>query len=265
MITLPYLSALIVIASVSVFLRLLYVLPAFNPTQPRPRQKGQPTRLLIVLGSGGHTAEMLSLLSRLDQTRYTHRSYVVSSGDDFSALKAMEFEDTLEAERRDIKQASSSVPSTYDISFVPRARNIHQSLLTTPISSLRCLFACFAILIAPGTQPRIQRPSDSTSEKKCTHNGLGKVAQYGYPDLIIANGPATAVLIIMASLLLSFCNLRGVKNKMRTVYVESWARVSTLSLSGKILVTGGMVNRLLVQWETLALKGQGEFRGALVQ
>lgn len=92
-----------------------------------------------------------------------------------------------------------------------------------------------------------------------------KPAQYAYPDLIVANGPATAVLIIAASLLLRFFNIIGTAGKMRTIYVESWARVSTLSLSGKILRAGGMVNRMLVQWDGLAKKGQGEFRGALVR
>lgn len=242
-------------------LRLLYVLPAFNPTRPRPRTRGQPTRLLIVLGSGGHTAEMLSLLHGLDPSLYTHRSYVVSSGDDFSALKAMEFEGMLEAERRESKRASPPVPSTYDISFVPRARKIHQSLLTTPITSLRCLFACFAILYAPSTRQSVS----SNMEREHINEWSEKAVCYRYPDLVIANGPATAVLIIAASLLLRFCNLRGTRGKMRTIYVESWARVSTLSLSGRILVTGGMVNRMLVQWESLAQKGQGEYKGALVR
>ena len=89
--------------------------------------------------------------------------------------------------------------------------------------------------------------------------------RYTYPDLIIANGPATAVLVIAASLLLRFLNLRGTEGKMRTIYVESWARVNSLSLSGKVLVACGMVNRMLVQWENLARNGQGEFIGALVQ
>lgn len=52
---------------------------------------------------------------------------------------------------------------------------------------------------------------------------------------------------------------------MRSIYVESWARVNGLSLSGKILVALGAVDRVLVQWEGLAQKGKGEFRGCLVK
>ncbi|KAI4186880.1 MAG: hypothetical protein LQ348_004161 [Seirophora lacunosa] len=241
-------------------LRLLYVLPAFNATKPRRRQKGQPTRLLVVLGSGGHTAEMLSILQGLDPTLYTHRSYVVSSGDDFSALKAIEFESTMRSAYEQGKRESTKVPSTYDISVVPRARNIHQPLLTTPISSLRCLLACFSILRATGTQS----PSGSNADQRSGCSRAHDI-QYAYPDLIVANGPATAVLIVIASLLLRIFRVPGAEGKMRTIYVESWARVSTLSLSGKILRACGMVNRMLVQWETLGKTGQGEFRGALVQ
>ncbi|KAI4128486.1 MAG: hypothetical protein LQ338_002716 [Usnochroma carphineum] len=246
--------ALIVISAASTFLRFLYVLPAFNPTRPRRRIKGQSTRLLVVLGSGGHTAEMLSLLHDLDPALYTHRSYVLSSGDDFSALKAVEFESTIEAKNENVKQDFTTASSTYDISVIPRARRIHQSLFTAPVSSLRCLFACFAILRAPGTQKLSHSDTDQQH-----------ISQRSYPDLIVANGPATAVLVIIASLILRFFNIRGTEGKMRTIYIESWARVSTLSLSGKILMAGGMVNRMLVQWENLAQRGQGEFRGALVR
>ena len=204
---------------------------------------------------------MLSLLQGLDTSLYTHRSYVVSSGDDFSASKAMEFEHVLEAEGKGSGREVSPVPSSYDISFVPRARRIHQSLLTTPVSSLRCLFACFATLSAPGAQWPLSSDMDGDHLRRRAEVAIG----YTYPDLIIANGPATAVLIIVASLLIRFCNLTGTKGKMRTIYVESWARVSTLSLSYKILVAGGMVNRMLVQWQNLAQKDRGEYRGALVQ
>ncbi|KAL8989650.1 MAG: hypothetical protein Q9177_001505 [Variospora cf. flavescens] len=259
---LPYafVIAFAIVIITSTFLRLLYILPAFNVTKPPRRPRGQPTRLLVVLGSGGHTAEMLSILQGLDPTLYTHRSYVISSGDEFSALKAIEFESTLDSALSQHKRDSTNIPSTYDISLVPRARNIHQPLITTPLSSLRCLLACFAVLRASGTQRRSGTNTDQGSDYLCADD-----IQYAYPELIVANGPATAVLIIVASLLLRIFSVRGTQGKMRTIYVESWARVSTLSLSGQILKAGGMVNRMLVQWETLARNGQGEFRGALVQ
>lgn len=220
-------------------LRLLYILPTVNPTPPLPRKRGSPARLLIVLGSGGHTAEMISLLNDLDPHSYTHRSYVVSSGDDFSARKAADFE-------RYFARKFPNAPESYDISFVPRARKIHQSLLTTPLSSLHCLFACFSVLRSPSAPP-------------------SPLTAHTYPDLILTNGPATATILIFACLLLRFFSVPGTSGRMRTIYVESWARVKGLSLSGKILVAVGACERVLVQWEGLSRAGRGEFRGVLVR
>jgi beta-1,4-N-acetylglucosaminyltransferase len=87
-----------------------------------------------------------------------------------------------------------------------------------------------------------------------------------FPDVILCNGPATATIVIFTSILLRFfdvggCNTRG---KMRTVYIESWARVKRLSLSGKIL--SRIVDRFLVQWPQLeaATSGRGQYIGVLV-
>ncbi len=214
-------------------LRLLYILPSINLTRPSRRKRGAPTRLLVVLGSGGHTAEMLSLLRRLDISLYTHRSYIISEGDDFSAQRAIEFEAKL-----------GSVEDTFDISSVPRARKIHQPLLTTPISALRCLLGCFLVLGYASRRGGVAEP-------------------LRYPDLVLTNGPGTAVCVVLACLTLRFFGVKGTKGKMRTVYVESWARVKGLSLSGKILLR--FVDRFLVQWEGLQGKGgRGEFLGVLV-
>jgi len=93
-----------------------------------------------------------------------------------------------------------------------------------------------------------------------------------YPHLILTNGPATATILIFAAILLRFIGLPGASTKMRVIYVESWARVRKMSLSGKILVVTGMCERVLVQWECLAAEGVGrggwwkkEFRGVLVE
>ena len=72
-------------------LRLLWILPCIR-SQPRPPPRSS-AKLLIVLGSGGHTAEMLRLLEPLDFIkRYKQRTYVVSSGDTLSEGKVRSFE-----------------------------------------------------------------------------------------------------------------------------------------------------------------------------
>jgi len=236
-----------------VALRLLSILPAWRP-KPIPRKKGQPAHLLIVLGSGGHTAEMIAMLRNsiqgrpdhsgkptsksLDWSAFTHRTWIVSSGDNFSATRAKEFENEVSdlASKADIKHASGL--ETFTIVTVPRARKIHQPLLTTPFSSLQCLWACLQLLV--------------------NH-------KHGYPDLILTNGPATATILVWATLLLRFIDMRhmDVNRKMRTVYVESWARVRKLSLSGRLLCW--VADRVLVQWPQLdGVEGRGEYLGVLV-
>lgn len=198
---------------------------------------------------------MLSLLADLDPNAYTHRTYIISSGDDFSASRAVEFEKSLvsssawktSAITSNQAQARSTTPSPpYSLHFVPRARKIHQSLLTAPFSSFQCFVACmFSLHPAPESASSPSPP--------------------GYPDLILLNGPATSVIVLLAALFLRFMAVRGTSGKMRSIYIESWARVKGLSLSGRILVATGAVDRVLVQWEGLAGTGRGEFRGCLVR
>ena len=83
------LSILSAVTAVSI-IRLLWILPAFRQ-QPPPSRKSS-AKIVIVLGSGGHTAEMLRLIEHLDFNKYQQRIYVVSSGDTLSEGKARAFE-----------------------------------------------------------------------------------------------------------------------------------------------------------------------------
>ncbi|GKZ28768.1 UDP-N-acetylglucosamine transferase subunit [Aspergillus brasiliensis] len=231
-----------------------------NSQIPKWRPRNTPIHLLVVLGSGGHTAEMFSMLRRmkLDPSKFTHRTYIVSSGDNFSATKAVEFETT----QLNAKFASSD-PS-YTIVTVPRARLVHQSYLTAPFSTLNSFWSC--LLVLRGLHPDQDRQSRLASHLPSP-----------YPDLILTNGPATAVCVIVAARLLrlwlllcaivspsshkrstppsdTVTDLEPVPGtyQLRTIFVESWARVTTLSLSGKLLLP--LTDRFLVQWPALAGK-----------
>lgn len=190
---------------------------------PTAQSKKTPARLMVVLGSGGHTSEMFNILRQIShlQQDYT-RIYVVSSGDGFSAGKAAAFERELGAN------------SNFDIVNVHRARRVHQSLATAPFSTLRCLRDCITLLYrAP-------------------------------PDIILTNGPGTGVCVILSSIFLRFLFFRS--GSMRTIFIESWARVKTLSLSGKILKF--FVDRFVVQWPQLVRKYSSdsvEYIGPLVR
>ncbi len=257
------LPVFILVAIFATCLRVLAILPGQRGKPPK-RTRGTPTRLLIVLGSGGHTAEMLALLRNLDPHSYTHRTYVVSSGDAFSAGKAREFEQALRSQEmekdpsptaeqslRNLRKGDTRVDldqqSSYEIVTVPRARRVHQSLFTTPFSAIKCLISCLSVLRHVNTP---QSPDSPLAR---------------YPDLILTNGPGTAVIVILASLILRFFNVDGANSprKMRTIYIESWARVRRLSLSGQLLLP--VVDRFIVQWEQLRnLTEKGEYLGVLL-
>ncbi|KAJ5162930.1 uncharacterized protein N7500_004760 [Penicillium coprophilum] len=231
----------------SILLVLLISLTISQNTNPsKSRLKGSPTHLLVVLGSGGHTAEMLYMLERMkfDPQIYTYRTYLVSSGDNFSADKAKDFE----AQRVRNSQGHTH-NNNYTIVTVPRARRVHQSYLTAPFSTLQCFWACLNVL--RGLHRDQKLPKEYTSP---------------YPDLILTNGPATAVCVVAGAKLIRFfqCFAKcttwclGLQTisafastpKLRTIYIESWARVSSLSTSGVLLLP--LVDRFLVQWPAQA-------------
>ncbi|KAF2153129.1 glycosyltransferase family 1 protein [Myriangium duriaei CBS 260.36] len=227
------LTTFLVLLSIA-WLRLLYVLPRFR-ARPNKRQRGSPTHLLVVLGSGGHTAEMMYMLDnavrpRLNWSDYTHRTWVVSSGDSVSALRAKQFEDKIHTQK-------GSNCGTYEVVTVPRARKIYQPLWTSPFTCLHCGWECVRLL------------------------AWGK---NGFPDLVMTNGPATATVLIFTTVLLRYFNLKGChsQGKMRSIYVESWARVKGMSLSGRLLCW--VADRVLVQWEQLkGAGGRAEYHGVL--
>ncbi|KAF1814532.1 Alg14-domain-containing protein [Eremomyces bilateralis CBS 781.70] len=249
----------------------LKLLGTFNP-----QLANQYTYLLVVLGSGGHTAEMMALLENLDRddgsgiTQYTHRRYVVSEGDEVSVRRAKAFEEEFAGacERDATSRETRGVPGgmasrdpgtnnqrpnygSWDVVVVPRARKIHQSLWTAPMSCLRCLVACLRLLSTPPPDPK----GPGMWRMKATARARPRKMMPRYPNLILTNGPATATVMVLAATVLRFFDYRGANeaNALRTIYVESFARVKKLSLSGRILLP--LVDRFLVQWMELVTPG----------
>lgn len=174
----------------------------------------------------------------LDPKQYTHRTYVVSSGDNFSAGKAKAFESDF------LESSNDGARSDYTIVTIPRARRVHQSYWTAPFSTLHCLLNCFLVLL--GQHPdQLRLPPDYPSV---------------HPDIILTNGPAIAVCMIFAAKVIRFFIFlsRWISGhgsepavaRLRTIFVESWARVKKLSTSGVLLLP--LADQFLVQWPDLA-------------
>ncbi|KZS98313.1 oligosaccharide biosynthesis protein Alg14 like protein, partial [Sistotremastrum niveocremeum HHB9708] len=174
---------------------------------------------------GGHTSEMFAMISALDVQRYKPRLYLVSEGDTLSADKAYAFE-----------SRSQSTGPDYYVKFIPRARKVHQSLLSTPFSALVSLWSCLDL---------------------CVIGPL--LSGKPFTEVVILNGPGTCVMICLAIYIARVCGLKS----PRMIYVESFARVSSLSLSGKLLRP--FVDRFIVQWPHLLKEApRSEHRGWLV-
>ncbi|KAI0342116.1 oligosaccharide biosynthesis protein Alg14 like protein [Trametopsis cervina] len=208
--------------------RLYRILPKEKSTKRGVRPASEPSKLGVFLGSGGHTTEALALLSAVDFTRYYPRTYIVSDGDSLSAKKAAALEL--------IKGDRSSGNEAYSVITIPRARRVHQSLLTTPVTSLKSLAFCvYHVTLAPLLSGR-------------------PVA-----DILLLNGPGTCVMVCIAVYINRFLGLHSPK----LVYVESFARVRRLSLSGRLLHR--FVDRFVVQWPELAITdSKADYRGWLV-
>ncbi|KIJ40935.1 glycosyltransferase family 1 protein [Sphaerobolus stellatus SS14] len=222
------LSLFLVLFLVVVF-RLYLILPSRKsksdvvPTRSRNSQ----CHLAVFLGSGGHTSEALTLLSSIYFERYTPRTYIVSQGDTLSIERARAFEES---------KAKSKKNDEYRILEIPRARRVHQFLLTTPPTALRSAITCiYHVCLLPVITGR------------------------PFADILLVNGPGTCVILCAAAYASRLCFIPS----PRLIYVESFARVDSLSLSGRILRP--FVDRFLVQWpELLKDGGRGEYRGWLV-
>ena len=153
-------------------------------------------KTLVVLGSGGHTAEMLRLIADFDFERYGPLTLVTASTDTTSRPKA----------ERELPQAALATARWVQI---PRAREVGQSFGSSVPSTLKALFACVRLIWTAS------------------------------PDLVLVNGPGTCVPVAVLA------RVTGA----RVIFVESWCRVESLSLTGRIMYW--VAHRFVVHWPEL--------------
>lgn len=71
------------------------------------------------------------------------------------------------------------------------------------------------------------------------------------PHLCLTNGPAISVVIALAIRCLELTT-RDTNYKCEIIYIESFCRVKTLSLTGRIIYHLRLADRFFVQWPSLA-------------
>jgi beta-1,4-N-acetylglucosaminyltransferase len=159
---------------------------------------------MIVLGSGGHTTEMLHIVRNLDFERYSPRYYVLANSDQTSVVKLTELE--IEKERDPEKH-------NFEVATIYRSREVHQSYISSVFTTVRSILSSFPIVYK------------------------------AKPDLILCNGPGTCVPICIVAFLYK---LLWINSSCKIAFVESFCRVKSLSLSGKII--RWIADLFVVQW-----------------
>ena len=120
--TLLFIFALLVV-------RLLYLMMHVR----LPRQStANPVVTMVVLGSGGHTMEMLRLLSGMDLVNFSRRVYVAAETDTMSIKKITTFEQSRGNREPLIRR-------------IPRARQVLQSYISAVLSTLIAILYSFPI------------------------------------------------------------------------------------------------------------------------
>ncbi|KAI1139576.1 glycosyltransferase family 1 protein [Hypoxylon sp. FL0543] len=206
-----------------------------------PSSKDKPHYLLVVCGSGGHTGEMIRMMDdgvEPHEGTY-HRRYAIAYGDQLSYDKVMGFERSLQ---RRFERSSVSAGS-FDIEYFHRGRHVHQSWLTTPFTALACLADIFRILTtAPG-------PSTVTDDR--------------FPGVIVTDGPGSGFLFLLAAHWLKMWFMVP-DDFMQSIFIESWARVNSISLSGKLIDRFCLADVFIAQYKNMSRRGPYTFVGNMV-
>jgi beta-1,4-N-acetylglucosaminyltransferase len=197
----------------------------------RPEKKNDDdaascVKTMIVLGSGGHTAEVLRVLRHLSGDKYRPRVYAVSSTDEMSAQRALR----MEKEVFHIKSNNTKATSSKDqngrkkgdggevkVVRIPRSREVGQSYVSSVFTTLYSFFASI------------------------------KTVALERPTLLLCNGPGTCLPVCVSMRL-----LKPFSGKI--VFIESICRTRSLSLTGKILYYTRLADTLFVQWPQLSEK-----------
>jgi len=171
-------------------------------------------KTLVVLGSGGHTSEMLHMVRQLNPKRYHPIHYVVAATDTTSIQRLQATTATAATTSNDCQQKE------FYVHIIPRSREVGQSYVTSFGTTLYALVHAIRIVF----QIR--------------------------PQLVLTNGPGTCVPIIAGCWILRLWY--GSTTVPKMVFCESYCRVETLSLTGKILYP--VVDCFLVHWDSLHKK-----------
>ncbi|KAI1302439.1 UDP-N-acetylglucosamine transferase subunit [Mortierella claussenii] len=205
---------------------------------------------------------MLRLVSVLDVTKYSPRHYVVGWDDSASVEKvhrleaargqnditSILFQAGTRSSKTGMKADDSRGLDGYTVHQIPRSRHVHQSIFTTPFTLVKSLLVAVPLvqrltcLSKHDIQPTISSVTLGVSSLSSAAGGPRRAS------VLLMNGPGTCFALALAVI---GARVLGVPDEQTPdlVFVESFARVRTLSLAGKLLYP--LCDVFLVQWPGL--------------
>lgn len=195
-------------------IRLAYVLYWMGrPLRPLPKTLST----LIVLGSGGHTAEMLRLVDVLQKDRFVPRFYIAAGTDSMSLQKARVLE---ESRLQNEGIGNKDIDELAYFEQIYRSREVGQSYITSIYTTMLAIVHALWLMLK------------------------------FRPEVIICNGPGTCIPICLVAFIFKVIGVKW----SSIFYIESIARVRRLSLSGLLLYKLHLADQFYVQWPQLQRK-----------
>lgn len=160
-----------------------------------------------------------------------HRRYLITEGDMHSLNRIYRVESIIS----DAYLFASS--GTWDMAAITRARKVHQSYVTSIFTSL---WSAWEVIHTLTERPR-SRGKDLDGKN------------FKWPHVLITNGPGTGFVVAMVVHLLKIFHLVP-EERLKVVYIETWAQVTRLSLTGKLFYWTDIADLFIIQHEKLAAK-----------
>lgn len=161
-------------------------------------------KFLVVLGSGGHTSEMLIMLKQFrDRMERIELHFIVADSDTTSVARIAAV-------------LGDDVP--YKVIRIPRLRHVGESFIKAVIRLPKIILLNLIIVMRAD------------------------------PDVVLVNGPGTCIPTVVSACLIQIFS--PTFKRIFCVFVESFCRVKTISMTGKLLYP--LVDKFIVQWEPTA-------------
>ncbi|OWF39128.1 UDP-N-acetylglucosamine transferase subunit ALG14 homolog isoform X2 [Mizuhopecten yessoensis] len=178
-----------------IFTVLIFVVSLIYIALKRPASSFPSSRkasVLVVVGSGGHTREILTLMSGLGE-HYTPRYYVMATTDTMSEGKIQDFE----------SKKGKDNSENFKIYKIPRSREVKQSWITTVLSTLQAMLVCFPLVFR--LRPNIILCNGpGTCIPLCTAGFLLKILTLGKTQIIYVESVCRVETLSMSARLLYY-------------------------------------------------------------